>query len=344
LRNILFLPKKPIADPDSPIQLKFGAQLEAKMEIVSGQSNKFQLADLLPGTRYEANLYSMVGQKESVPQRMLFATIPEDPHNIEAESISANKVKITWNHSGGHREHYRISFFPHAPNAFPESPALVNGMLNEVIIEGLDGNTDYFFVVAAETYNVYSDGAFAQASTGTDWCLLKGTTCGPMGECVNYANMGKCECKKGYSGDGFSCSDVNECLTGKSECDEHASCTNTIGSHVCTCPNGFIDYNGDGTRCDDVNECETIRPRCHNLGQCVNYPGTYACECLPGYFGDGTSTCAGNLLSFFYVQGIFSHFFCSPEYIKAGFFLFEEYGKRYFFRESFSSCIFKAKK
>ena len=116
-------------------------------------------------------------KKESVPQRMLFATIPEDPHNIEAESISANKVKITWNHSGGHREHYRISFFPHAPNAFPESPALVNGMLNEVIIEGLDGNTDYFFVVAAETYNVYSDGAFAQASTGTDWCLLKGTTC-----------------------------------------------------------------------------------------------------------------------------------------------------------------------
>jgi hypothetical protein len=310
LRNILFLPKKPIADPDSPIQLKFGAQLEAKMEIVSGQSNKFQLADLLPGTRYEANLYSMVGQKESVPQRMLFATIPEDPHNIEAESISANKVKITWNHSGGHREHYRISFFPHAPNAFPESPALVNGMLNEVIIEGLDGNTDYFFVVAAETYNVYSDGAFAQASTGTDWCLLKGTTCGPMGECVNYANMGKCECKKGYSGDGFSCADVNECLTGKSECDEHASCTNTIGSHVCTCPNGFIDYNGDGTRCDDVNECETIRPRCHNLGQCVNYPGTYACECLPGYFGDGTSTCAGNLLSFFFTCRAFFLIFC----------------------------------
>ncbi|CAG5108086.1 Oidioi.mRNA.OKI2018_I69.chr1.g3626.t2.cds [Oikopleura dioica] len=262
------------------------------MEIVSGQSNKFQLDDLLPGTRYEANLYSMVGQKESVPQRMLFATIPEDPHNVEAESISANKVKLTWNHSGGNREHYRISFFPHAPNAYPESPALVDGILNEVIIEGLDGNTDYFFVVAAETYNVYSDGAFAQASTGTDWCLLKGTKCGPMGECVNYANMGKCECKKGYTGDGFSCSDVNECLTGKSDCDEHASCTNTIGSHVCTCPNGFIDFNGDGTRCDDVNECDTIRPRCHSLGHCVNYPGTYACECLPGYYGDGTSSCA----------------------------------------------------
>ena len=59
--------------------------------------------------------------------------------------------------------------------------------------------------------------------------FVKGTLCGTNGECVNYAKFGRCECAAGYTGDGFSCSDLNECLTGKSECDPHAECQNTIG-------------------------------------------------------------------------------------------------------------------
>merc|ERR1712131_403772 len=78
---------------------------------------------------------------------------------------------------------------------------------------------------------------------------------------------------------------------GKSECDPNAICTNTIGSHICQCPQGFLDEDGTGRKCEDIDECTTIRPRCHHQGHCVNYPGSYACECKEGYSGDGTTFC-----------------------------------------------------
>lgn len=82
----------PIPDPNSPVQLKFA--MEATIEYVSGSQTKFQMQDLTPGTRYEAEIYSVVGQKESIPQRLLFATIPEDPVNVVATALSANRVKV----------------------------------------------------------------------------------------------------------------------------------------------------------------------------------------------------------------------------------------------------------
>lgn len=39
--------------------------------------------------------------------------------------------------------------------------------------------------------------------------------------------------------------DVDECSLG-SECDEHATCQNTDGSHICTC---IPPYSGDGRNC-----------------------------------------------------------------------------------------------
>jgi len=80
---------------------------------------------------------------------------------------------VTWSHGRGNREQYRVSYFPGAPNGYPASPAIISGLDEELVITGLDGNTDYIFVVAASSYNIYSDGAFSQASTGTDWCMLK---------------------------------------------------------------------------------------------------------------------------------------------------------------------------
>ena len=234
-----------VPDPNNPIQLKM--DMSATIEYVSGSMTKFDMKDLIPGARYEAEIFSVVGKKESHPQRLLFATIPEDPLDVAADADSANKVKVTWRHNIGNRENYRVSYFPGAPNGSPQSPATVNGMDEELTITGLDGNTDYIFVVSAESYNIHSDGTYAQASTGTDWCQLKGTVCGTNGECVNYASFGRCECAAGYTGDGFTCSDVNECLSGKAKCDPNAICQNTIGSHTCTCPAGFLDHTGEGT-------------------------------------------------------------------------------------------------
>ena len=64
--------------------------------------------------------------------------------------MSANKVKVTWDHNIGNRENYRISYFPEAPNGYPESPHSISGMDTELFINGLEGNTDYIFVVASE--------------------------------------------------------------------------------------------------------------------------------------------------------------------------------------------------
>ena len=79
-----------VPDPNNPIQLKM--PMKATVEYVSGGQTKFQLGDLIPGARYEAQIFSVVGKKESIPQRLLFATIPEDPVNVDADTISANKV------------------------------------------------------------------------------------------------------------------------------------------------------------------------------------------------------------------------------------------------------------
>ena len=56
-----------------------------------------------------------------------------------------------------------------------------------------------------------------------------------------------CSCKSGYSGNGYNCTDINECTTGQHQCDVNADCTNTIGSYTCQCKFGYF---GNGTICN----------------------------------------------------------------------------------------------
>lgn len=43
--------------------------------------------------------------------------------------------------------------------------------------------------------------------------------------------------------------DVNECTEETDNCDNYATCTNTNGSFVCTCNQG---YSGDGVTCSGI--------------------------------------------------------------------------------------------
>ncbi|XP_017574246.1 sushi, von Willebrand factor type A, EGF and pentraxin domain-containing protein 1 isoform X1 [Pygocentrus nattereri] len=49
-----------------------------------------------------------------------------------------------------------------------------------------------------------------------------------------------------------ACLDVDECALG-SDCDDHASCQNTDGSHICTC---IYPYTGDGRNCTEPVKCK----------------------------------------------------------------------------------------
>ena len=73
-------------------------------------------------------------------------------------------------------------------------------------------------------------------------------------------------------------------MNGDHNCDENASCSNTDGSFVCTCNDG---YQGNGTTCGDVNECELGTFDCSALATCNNTIGSYSCTCVFGYESDG---------------------------------------------------------
>ncbi len=63
--------------------------------------------------------------------------------------------------------------------------------------------------------------------------------CAPQASCVGTT----CECNAGWVGDGESCTDLNECITGQNDCLAEAMCINLPGSFSCNCPAGAV---GDG--------------------------------------------------------------------------------------------------
>ena len=79
--------------------------------------------------------------------------------------------------------------------------------------------------------------------------------------------------------------DENECLS--DPCHTNANCTDTIGSYLCECDDG---YTGDGWNCTNIQECDSSP--CDANANCTDTDGSYGCTCDPGYTGDGWN-CSG---------------------------------------------------
>ncbi|KAL2482350.1 putative wall-associated receptor kinase-like 11 [Forsythia ovata] len=66
--------------------------------------------------------------------------------------------------------------------------------------------------------------------------------------CINFDTRFdgyQCRCKKGYEGNPYlGCHDINECEK-SNQCVSFGTCTNTLGSYNCSCPDG---YHGDGKK------------------------------------------------------------------------------------------------
>ncbi|KAM8945442.1 thrombomodulin [Pelodytes ibericus] len=86
-----------------------------------------------------------------------------------------------------------------------------------------------------------------------------------------------CMCDEGYNlVNGTKCKDIDDCVVNPGIC-EH-TCSNTVGSFMCSCYPGFELLDG---RCQDVDECEAQFDVCED--DCINHIGGYTCICPSGY-------------------------------------------------------------
>nr|XP_057914097.1 pro-epidermal growth factor [Doryrhamphus excisus] len=134
-------------------------------------------------------------------------------------------------------------------------------------------------------------------------------SCGPNANCHLNAGSPECSCVKGFTRDGDSCVDTDECKLGSHDCDQNADCLNTEGDFLCKCQAG---YHGNGQTCkavhitppsvttsspadvnhqssNSVESCpSTHESYCLYQGVCFYFPemDTYACNCVSGYMGE----------------------------------------------------------
>ncbi|XP_053372974.1 uncharacterized protein LOC123561094 [Mercenaria mercenaria] len=94
-----------------------------------------------------------------------------------------------------------------------------------------------------------------------------------------------CVCKAGWTGTHCD-TDVNECLVPNTCKDVNKVCTNTIGSHICSCRSG---YSLSNNSCVDIDECND--PALNTCEQvCTNTVGGFSCSCNSGYNIDSNDT------------------------------------------------------
>ncbi|XP_013394241.1 fibulin-1-like [Lingula anatina] len=79
-------------------------------------------------------------------------------------------------------------------------------------------------------------------------CVIGSSNCiDSNAQCVGSGEDFTCTCKTGYTGDGFACIDINECLVNHGGCHVDAECINVVSNHSCVCHTG---YSGDGYNCE----------------------------------------------------------------------------------------------
>ena len=78
-----------------------------------------------------------------------------------------------------------------------------------------------------------------------DECADNSDECHSNAVCSNRNGTYACSCNDGYEGNGFNCTDINEC-NGENSCHINADCSNRNGTYNCSCNDG---YEGDGFNC-----------------------------------------------------------------------------------------------
>ncbi|XP_071975409.1 pro-epidermal growth factor [Engystomops pustulosus] len=134
--------------------------------------------------------------------------------------------------------------------------------------------------------------------------------CDINARCVPSEDGPRCQCLEGYTGNGRTCNDIDECLLQIAVCDPHkAECINMEGGYICKCMEGFL---GNGLECIEssttastvnttandtsekshTQECPASHDHFCFHGTCRYFPDLddYGCVCIAGYFGERCQT------------------------------------------------------
>src|SRR6185503_9984676 len=82
---------------------------------------------------------------------------------------------------------------------------------------------------AANTIDSAPQNDSGQSDTGTSDTGDPCSSCDTNATCSTAGATPACVCNMGFSGDGVTCTDIDECADGTDNCSDNATCTNASG-------------------------------------------------------------------------------------------------------------------
>ncbi|XP_069599951.1 pro-epidermal growth factor isoform X2 [Ranitomeya imitator] len=181
-------------------------------------------------------------------------------------------------------------------NETAHDESFLHGPLTTIFYETLD--------------NSYSSNELVAEILVSDERFCVQSQCDINARCVPSEDGPRCQCLEGYTGNGRTCNDIDECLLQIAACDSpRAECVNMEGGYICKCKEGF---QGNGLECSDsfattstvnitvndtsgkshTQECPASHDHFCFQGTCRYFPDLddYGCVCIAGYFGERCQT------------------------------------------------------